>query len=76
VHEEAFQDVRVAAQVRTPQTAGPVKMGVRPFQSLMPKACANRVRNSSYLSPMSRRTMLRKAAFASTVVASIRSFYP
>ncbi len=37
----------------------------------MPEACASRVRNSWDVSPESRRTMLGRAAFASSVVASI-----
>jgi hypothetical protein len=37
----------------------------------MPEACASRVRKSWYVSPESRRTMLRNAALASSVVASM-----
>jgi hypothetical protein len=39
-------------------------------------ARASLVKKSLYVSPVSRRTMLRKAAFASSVVASIASVFP
>src|SRR5215212_5935330 len=34
VHEEPFQDVRVAAKMRPPHSTGFIEMGVRSFQSL------------------------------------------
>jgi hypothetical protein len=43
---------------------------------LIPDEVANRVGNSGYDSPLSRRTMLRIAAFASRVVASIPIVFP
>ena len=42
----------------------------------MPEASASRVSHASYPSPVSRRTMLRIAALASSVVASIPIVYP
>jgi hypothetical protein len=36
VHDEPFQDVRVAAQVRAPQATGFIEMRVRAFESLTP----------------------------------------
>ena len=42
----------------------------------MPEASASRVNHASYPSPVSRRTMLRIAALASSVVASIPIVYP
>src|SRR5213594_3965410 len=42
----------------------------------IPDSCASRFRNSWYPSPVSRRTIVRKAAFASSVVASIPSVCP
>jgi hypothetical protein len=42
----------------------------------IPDAFASRFKNSWYVSPVSRRTMLRIAAFASSVVASIAIVLP
>ena len=42
----------------------------------MPDSVASRVRNSWYVSPVSRRTMLRMAALASSVVESIATVRP
>jgi hypothetical protein len=42
----------------------------------MPEAFASVVRNSSSLSPLSRLTMLRNAAWASRVVASMPIVFP
>jgi len=42
----------------------------------IPEACAKPVKNASYRSPVSRRTMVRNAALASSVVASIPSVWP
>ena len=43
---------------------------------LIPDSVASRVRNSWYVSPVSRRTMLRIAALASSVVASTATVWP
>jgi hypothetical protein len=42
----------------------------------MPEALASFVRNSSWVSPLSRRTLLRNAALASSVVASMPMVLP
>ena len=42
----------------------------------IPEASANRRTNASYDSPVSRRSMLRIAAFASSVVASMPTVFP
>ena len=42
----------------------------------IPDASANRRTNAAYDSPVSRRSMLRIAAFASSVVASMPTVFP
>ena len=61
----------VSGRLVTPGTWTFARVGVS-----MPDACASLVRNSWYPSPVSRRTMLRNAAFASSVVASMATLWP